>query len=321
MKQGAGKGGVLMDGAKQKADVLIVGSLALDTIKTPFGKVKDALGGSATFAAVAASLFCKPAIVGVVGKDFPDEHLKMLEERGIDISAVERSDKGTFKWEGYYEHDLNVAHTVRTELNSFEHFEPGVPGHLRETPFVFLGNIAPKMQASVLGQMESSGKKPQLSVSDTMNYWIKKDREGVLGIIKDVNIGLMNDGEARMLFRTNNLAKAAQEILGLNSEFAIIKKGEHGCVLYTKDSHFAAPGYPLEKVLDPTGAGDSFAGAFIGYLAKTKDLGEANMRKAIIYGSVVASFVAEGFSIENIKGKTVADIDERYAEFKKIVEF
>ncbi|MBU0662463.1 sugar kinase, partial [Candidatus Micrarchaeota archaeon] len=294
------------------------GSLALDTIKTPFGEVKDALGGSAMFASVAASLFCKPAIVGVVGEDFPEEHLKMLEKRGIDISAVEKSDKGTFKWEGYYEHDLNVAHTVKTELNSFEHFEPKVPEHLRETPFVFLGNIAPKLQMSVIGQMKT---KPGLSVSDTMNFWIQQDKKGVLDVIRKVDIGLMNDGEARMLFNTNSILKAAQEILKLDSDIAIIKKGEHGCVLYTDKTHFAAPGYPLEKVLDPTGAGDSFAGAFIGYLAKTRDLSEKNVRKAIIYGSTVASFVAEGFSIDNIKGKTVADIDERYAEFKKIVEF
>ncbi|MFH1225027.1 MAG: PfkB family carbohydrate kinase [Candidatus Diapherotrites archaeon] len=299
-------------------DVLIVGSIALDTIKTPFGKVKDALGGSAVYAAYAASFFCKPAIMGVVGKDFPKKHLKMLEARGIDTSAVEVSKGKTFRWEGFYDFDLNIAHTKKTELGVFKHFKPEVPETLRNTGFVFLGNISPKLQLSVLNQME---KKPELAVSDTMNYWICKDRKGVLEVVKKADMGLMNDGEARMLFRTGSLVKAAREILKLDSEFAVIKKGEHGCVLFTKDTHFAAPGYPLENVLDPTGAGDSFAGAFMGYLAKTRSLTEPNLRKAVVYGSTVASFAAEGFSLGNLRNKTFGDIESRYLQFRKIVEF
>ena len=298
-------------------DVVILGSMALDSLETPFGKAENALGGSATYAATAASLFVKPGVVSVVGEDFPEEHTRFLESRGIDLKGLERAKGKTFYWKGRYGFDINVAETLDVQLNVIKNFEPKVPEEYKNADYLFLGNFEPAIQKSVLEQMS----KPKLVVSDTMNYYIEKDREAVLEMVKLSDIALMNDGEARQLFKTTNLVKAAKEILKLDSELAIIKKGEHGCIFATKDSFFSAPGYPLEKVVDPTGAGDSFAGTLIGYLAKSKDMGEENIRKAIVYASTVASYNAEGFSLDNLKQISMEDIDKRFNEFKKIVEF
>ncbi len=300
------------------ADVVIVGSVALDSIRTPFGEAKNVLGGSATYAGYACSFFAKPAVVAVVGKDFPKEHISLLKEREIDLEGLEIKEGKTFRWEGYYEFDLNQAHTIKTELNVLENFDPTLPEKYKDAEFLFLGNIDPTLQLNVLNQMN---KKPKLVVADTMNYWIETKREKVLQLIKEVDIGLMNDSEARMLFDTTNLVSAAREILRLDSKIAIIKKGEHGSILFTDSSHFSAPGYPLENVKDPTGAGDCFAGAMIGYLAKTNDLSEANFRKAIIYASALASLNAEDFSLNNLKRISIEDIEGRYGEFKEIVKF
>ena len=299
-------------------DVVILGSMAFDSLETPFGKVEMALGGSATYAATAASLFVKPGIVSIVGTDFPKEHSKFLESRGIDLSGVEHAKGKTFYWKGKYGFDINAAETLDVQLNVVEGFKPKVPDKYKNADYLFLGNFEPAIQKSVLEQMT---KRPKLVVSDTMNYYIEKDREAVLEMVKLSDIALMNDGEARQLFKTASLVEAAKEILKLDSKIAIIKKGEHGCIFMTKDSFFSAPGYPLEKVVDPTGAGDSFAGTLTGYLAKTGDLSDENIRKAIVYASAVASYNAEGFSLDNLKKISTKDIDKRVNEFKKIVEF
>ena len=299
--------------------VVIVGSVAFDDVKTPFGQVKMALGGSATYASVACSLFSKAGIVGVVGSDFPKEHTDFLKEKGVDLRGLEVKEDGkTFHWAGEYGIDLNSAKTLQTDLNVLETFSPKIPEEYKNADFLFLGNIDPELQLNVLSQMN---KRPGLVIADTMNLWIEIKKEKVLEVVKKVDLCLMNDGEARMLFNTSNLVKAAKEILALDSKIAIIKKGEHGCIMFSKDNHFSCPGYPLENVKDPTGAGDSFGGTLIGYLAKTNDFSEENMRKAIVYASSVASFNAEGFSLEKLKKITLEDIEKRYGEFEKIVKF
>lgn len=299
-------------------DVVVVGSIGLDDLKTPFGERKGVLGGSASYASVAASFFCKPGVVGIVGSDFPKKEIEFFKEKGIDTRGLVFSEGKTFRWSGVYEFDLNEAKTLKTELNVLSEFNPVVPEEYRESDFLFLGNLSPVIQLSVLKQMK---KRPKLVVADTMNYWIETQREKVLQVVKETDVCLMNDGEARELFKTPNLLKAASEILGLDSELAIIKKGEHGCLLVTKESYFALPGYPLENVLDPTGSGDSFGGAFIGYLSKAREVSEKEVRKALVYASCVASFNAEGFSLEKLRKITREDIEERFKEFKKIIEF
>lgn len=299
-------------------DVAIVGSIALDSIETPFGKREKILGGSASYASTAASFFCKPGLVGVVGTDFPKEHIEFFKKKGIDTAGLAVSDGKTFHWQGKYEFDLNQAHTLKTELNVFEKFNPILPEEYRNADFLFLGNILPELQLSVLNQMD---KRPKLVLADTMNLWIQTKKEKVLQVVKEADICLMNDSEARQLFNTPNLLKAAKEILKLDSKIAIIKKGEHGCIMFSEESYFAMPGYPLENVIDPTGAGDSFAGALIGYLSKTKNLSEKNFRKALVYASTIASFDAEGFSLDKLKQISMKDIEKRFKEFKEIVKF
>ncbi len=291
-------------------DIVIVGSVALDTVETPFGKASDVLGGAATYSSVASSFFAKPGIVAVVGNDFPENHLEFLKEKGIDLSGVMK--KGlSFRWQGYYEYDMNDAKTVKTELGSFSDFKPQLPDKYRDASFLFLANIDPDLQLNVLNQVNN----PKLVVMDTMNYWIGSKRDKLLQVMKKVDVLLLNDSEARQLFSTPNLVKAANDALKIGPKYVIIKKGEHGALMFTRNSHFNAPGYPLENVKDPTGSGDSFAGAFIGYLAKTSDISEPNIRKAIIYGSVVASFNAEDFSLNRLKVLTIDDIESRYREF------
>jgi len=299
-------------------DVVIVGSVALDNVKTPFGKAENALGGSATYASVAASYFAKPGIVAVVGNDFPKKHVELLKRKKVDVSGLEFASGKTFRWEGFYEFDLNQAHTVSTELNVFSDFNPVLPQKYRNAKYLFLGNISPALQLSVLNQMK---KRPRLVVSDTMDYYIGKDPEAVKQVIKKVDIGLMNEGEARQLFKTPNLISAAKQIISLDSEYAIIKKGEHGAIMLSKKGFFAAPGFPLENVVDPTGSGDSFAGAFIGFLAKSGNLNEKNFRKAIIYASTVASFNAEDFSLGKLANLSRTEIEGRVKRFRELVRF
>lgn len=298
------------------SDVLIIGTVALDTIETPFGRIEKALGGSATYASFAASFFSSPALISVIGEDFPKEYKELLKKRGIDLTGLMTSGK-TFHWDGFYEYDMNEARTRKTELNSLENFKVKMPDSYKHIKYVFLANIDPEQQLETLNQMEN----PELVVVDTMNFWISSKKKDVINVIRKADVLLLNDGEARQLFGTVSLVKAANEALSLGPKAVIIKKGEHGALLFTKDKHFSAPGYPLETIKDPTGCGDSFGGAFIGYLAKTKDFGEKNLRKAVIYGSVVASHNAEDFSLNRLKTIGMNDIEKRYKEFHDIREF
>ncbi len=299
-------------------NVVVAGSIGLDTVKTPFGSVENEIGGSATFASLACSIFCKPALFGIVGKDFPRAKLKVLEEHGIDLSALQESEKPNMRWTAHYDFDVNIAHTDSFQENSMADLNPVLPEHLKEIDFALLGNFDPDVQLQLLG---SFAKKPLLSVSDTIKFWIDTKRESVLKIVKAATIALMNDSEARQLFNTPNIAIAAKEILRLDSDFAIIKKGEDGCVMFSGKSHFSCPGYPLENVKDPTGCGDSFAGALIGYLAKTRDFSEQNMRKAIVIASAVASFNAESFSFYRLAELTKKEVFQRVKEFREFAKF
>jgi len=297
--------------------VLIVGSVALDTVKTPLGRVEDALGGAAVYSSVAASYFAPVMVVGVVGEDFPKEHLEFLASRGIDTAGIHTSPGKTFRWAGSYEFDLNQAHTIFTELNVFAQFRPKIPQAYRSTRFVFLANIDPELQLEVLDQV----RKPKLVACDTMNFWIENKREALIEVLKRVDVAFMNDAEARQFVGTTSLVRAASVIRGFGPKTIIIKKGEHGALMCRDGICFAAPSYPLEEVVDPTGAGDSFAGGFIGYLAHTGDTSERNIRKAIIYGSTMASYNVEGFSLDRLRRLTPRDISSRYNEFKEIVFF
>ena len=298
------------------ADPVIIGTLALDSLETPFGKVKDALGGSACYASIAASFFSKPGIMSIVGKDFPKEHIKFLNEKNIDTTGIVVGDK-TFRWQGSYDFDMNEAKTLRTELNSLETYKVKVPEEYKKSKYVFLANINPELQLDAINEID----KPKLVVMDTMNFWIKHKKEQLLKTIKKADILVLNDAEARQLFDTPNLIKAANAALKLVSKAVIIKKGEHGALLFADNKHFNAPSYPLENIKDPTGCGDSFGGALTGYLAKTNDLSEANLRKAVIYGSVIASYNAEDFSVGRLRNLKHDEIEKRYKEFQSMREF
>jgi len=297
--------------------VLVVGSVALDSVETPFGKADDVLGGSATFFSAAASLLTKVSVVGVVGSDYPIEKLDPLKKRGVDFSGLERAPGQSFRWRGRYRHDLNSAETLETHLGVFSHFSPKIPDKLRSSPYLFLANIDPRLQLDVLKQVE----KPKLIACDTMNFWIQSRRQDFLALLEHVDLVTLNDGEARQLTEKANLVQAAQWIMARGPRHVIIKKGEHGAFMFTENSIFFAPAFPLENVFDPTGAGDSFAGGFIGYLAKTGDLSDANMRRAVIYGSVMGSFAVEKFSIDRLMTLTMAEIDQRMREMRRLVTF
>ena len=297
-------------------DPIIIGTVALDSLETPFGKVKDVIGGSATYASIAASFFSKPGILSIVGKDFPKKHINYLNERGINTEGIILGNK-TFRWQGFYEFDMNEAKTIKTELNALESYKVQVPENYKEAKYVFLANIDPELQLDVINNI----KKPELVVMDTMNFWIEHKREQLLKTIGKADILVLNDSEARQLFDTPNLVKAANAALKLHTRAVIIKKGEHGALLFTGSKYFNAPGYPLENIKDPTGCGDSFGGALIGYLSKTKDLSETNLRKAVVYGSVLASFNAEDFSIERLRNINSKDIEGRYKEFRDMGKF
>ena len=297
--------------------VLVVGSVALDSVETPFGKADDVLGGSANFFSASASHLTKVSVVGVIGSDYPVEKLEPLKKRGVDFSGLERAEGSSFRWRGRYRHDLNSAETLETHLGVFSHFSPKIPEKLRSCPYVFLANIDPRLQLDVLQQV----KKPKLIACDTMNFWIQSRRADVLKLLEHVDLMTLNDAEARQLTEKANLVQAAQWIMARGPRHVIIKKGEHGAFMFTEKSIFFAPAFPLENVFDPTGAGDAFAGGFIGYLAKTGDLSEANMRRAVIYGSVMGSFAVEKFSIERLMTVTRAEIDQRVKDMRRLVAF
>jgi sugar/nucleoside kinase (ribokinase family) len=297
--------------------ILVVGSVAFDSVKTPFGEVEGVLGGSATYFSLAASYFSKINLVAVVGEDFTEEHRSILEGRQIDLSGLQHSSGQTFSWKGEYGFDLNEAHTLNTCLNVFESFNPQISAEYRKCPYVFLANIDPDLQRLVLDQVEQ----PKLIACDTMNFWIENKLESLKETLKRVNLLIINEAEARELTKEYNLVKAAQVIISWGPETVIIKRGEYGALMFSDSTIFAAPAYPLETIYDPTGAGDSFAGGVMGYLASSGDLSDANIRRAIIFGSVMASYNVEAFSVERLKNLSQADIEARFQEFKQLCHF
>lgn len=305
----------MAESKEQKVDLVICGSAALDNIKTPFGKIKSALGGSAIYASIAASHFAKPGIISIVGRDFNNSNLKTLKRKGIDLSGLSRKGK-TFKWEGYYEFDMNEAKTVATKLNALENYKPVIPPEYTVTKFLLLANIDPDIQIEVAQNCPRA-----FIVLDTMNFWISNKKKQLINAIKLADLLVLNDAEAREFCKEVNLVKAAKTILRLGPKSVIIKKGEHGALLFSDNEHFSAAGYPLEEVKDPTGAGDSFAGALVGYLAKQGKTDEKTIRRATVCASVVASFTTEDFSIKRLIKITNKDIKERYEIFKKIRKF
>lgn len=298
-------------------DVVVVGTVALDSIKTPFGEVKEVLGGSAVYSSVAASGFAKPGIVSIIGKDFPKKYISFLDAMGIDTKGIEVKKGDTFRWKGYYDYDMNQAHTLDTQLNVLAVFDPTVPQAYRGAKYLFLANTDPEVQMKVYRQM----KKPELVMMDTMNFWIEHKKDALTKMIKKVDVVVVNDAEARQYFDTPNLVQAGRSFLEMGPKAVIVKKGEHGALMFTDGACFSAPAYPLEKLVDPTGAGDSFAGGFIGWMARTGDLSPRNMRKAVIFGSAIASYDAEGFSLDRLKQINRDDIFNRYMMFQDIVSF
>jgi len=294
--------------------------MAFDAIETPFGKVDKIVGGSATYVAYAASNFVKPINqISIIGYDFPTEELEEMKKRGVKIDGVEMvSDKKSFFWSGKYHMDMNSRDTLITDLNVLEDFNPIVPDSYQDSEFLMLGNLMPKLQLSVIKQMKV---RPKLIVMDTMNFWMDIALEDLKIVLKEVDVLLVNDAEARQLSGEVSLVKAARKILEMGPRFLIIKKGEHGALLFHENHVFFAPALPLEEVFDPTGAGDTFAGGFIGHLAKTKDISFENMKTAIIVGSALASFCVEKFGPDRMKEITKSDIDERIAQFVDLVSF
>jgi len=299
--------------------LLVVGSLGLDTVETPFDKVTDALGGSATFISLAASYFSGPIqLVGVVGSDYPQDYIDLLGKHNVDLEGLQIIEGGkTFRWGGKYHYDLNVRDTLFTDLNVFEKFDPVIPDNYKKSKYLCLGNIAPTLQLRVLDQMDNT----QFVVCDTMNYWIEGMKDELVKLLKRVNVLIINDSEARLLSNEPNLIKAAKLIREMGPEFLIIKKGEHGAMLFADDTIFSAPAYPMEIIYDPTGAGDSFAGGFIGYLYKTRDLSPENMKRAVIYGSAMASFCVEKFSTKALEDLSYLQIQDRFREFRNLSRF
>jgi len=299
--------------------VLIVGSVALDSVETPSGRVERALGGAAVYSSVAASFFAPVRVVGVVGEDFPEEHLAFLQSRGIDTRGIQVIPGGkTFHWAGSYEGDMNQAQTHATELNVFQSFSPTLPEDYKSSKFVFLANIDPELQLRVLDQVVS----PKLTACDTMNFWISGKRDALMEVLKRVDIVFINDAEVRQLTGITNIARAAATIHTYGPTYVVVKKGEHGAVMYCSERLcFAAASYPLDHVADPTGAGDSFAGGFMGYLAASQELTELNVRRAVVYGSTLASYNVQDFSLERFKRLSLREINERYDEFRRIVHF
>src|SRR5690242_7457641 len=298
--------------------VLVVGSVALDSVETPFGKADHVLGGSGTYFSASASHLAPVQLVGVIGNDFPIEDLKKaFAKRPIDLSGLEQQDGASFRWRGRYRHDLNMAETLETHLGVFSNFRPKIPDQFRSAPFVFLGNIDPRLQLDVLTQVS----KPKLVACDTMNFWIESRRPDLMRLLGRVDVITLNDGEARQLSEKYNLLKAARWIMSRGPKLVIVKKGEHGAFMFSEREIFFAPAYPLEDVFDPTGAGDSFAGGFMGYLARSGDLSTGSLRRAVVYGSAMGSFAVEKFSIERLLEVDAEDVNARVREFHRLVTF
>ena len=297
--------------------ILVVGSVALDSVETPFGTAKRVLGGSAVFFSSAASLLCPVRVVGVVGEDYPLEELDFLVERDVDLAGIERAPGESFFWAGRYSYDLSSRETLETRLGVFAEFKPRIPDEFKDSRFVFLGNIDPVLQLDVLDQVRS----PEVVVCDTMDYWIDGSRGALLELLKRVDILMLNDAEARELADDHNLLRAARWIQERGPELVVVKKGEHGAVLYGPEWVFFVPGFPLEVVFDPTGAGDAFAGGFLGYLASIRSLTADDYRRAMVYGSAMGSFAVESFSVERLQTLQNEEILRRILEFKELTAF
>lgn len=294
--------------------LLVIGTLAYDTVETIHTRRIEVLGGSAMYFSVAAGRFVPVKLVGVVGRDFRAQDIELLQRSNVDVSGVERADGRTFRWAGRYESDWNTRHTLETQLNVFETFDPKVPVSMRDARWVFLANAAPKVQMKALDQVT----KPKFTVVDTMNLWIDTARADLLHLLRRVDAVVLNDEEARMLTGERNLIKAAGAVLGLGPRYVILKKGEHGAFLLGSDVHFSLPAYPIEDVVDPTGAGDSFAGGFMGCIAEKGNVEPATLRLAMLYGTVTASWCVQGFGVEALSGRTRREIDERFDQLRTI---
>ncbi len=295
--------------------ILVVGSIALDTVETPFGKVEDSPGGSALYFSAAASFFAPVKVVGVVGKDFDFEQIEFLRQRNVDLDGLMVEEGLTFRWGGRYKKDMNRRITLFTYLNVFEQFTPKIPDHYQNATFIFLANIDPELQLKVLQTV----KNPRLTVLDTMNFWISGKRDALEAVIQKVDVLIVNDEEIRELTGSVRLYHAAEQLLKRGPRALVIKKGEHGAILVTEEGYFFAPAFPVREVTDPTGAGDTFAGGFLGYLAAQNEVANHHLKNAVIYGSTVASFVVEDFSFQRLKNITVEDVHYRAAELRKMM--
>jgi len=297
--------------------IVVVGSVALDSVKTPFGEVEEVLGGSATYFSTSASFFTDVKLVAVVGEDFPDRHVKFLESRSIDLSGLQKKPGKTFRWKGKYGYDLNEAITLDTKLNVFENFTPVIPFEYKNADYVFLANIDPELQSKVLAAVES----PKLVALDTMNFWIEGKPEALKKALGKIDILIINDAETREFAKEPNIVLAARKILELGPKMIIVKRGEYGALMFSNNSIFAAPAYPLHSINDPTGAGDTFAGGFLGYIASIDKFDEPSIRQGIIFGSVMASFAVEDFSLNRLISLRMDEIRKRFKEFKKLSHF
>ncbi len=292
------------------------GSVSLDTTRTPFKTVEDVLGGSATFFGLAASYFHETGLIGVVGEDFPDDYMKLLEER-LDLSGLAIEKGKTFRYDSSFGYDLGARTTNKTELNVFGRWEPRVPDEYKDSKYLYLGNIGPDQQLEVLDQMNG----PELTVADSIELWIRTERDGLIEVISSVDGMVLNDDEVRQLCRTSNVVAGARTIMDWGADFVVVKKGEHGSILFTPEMIFPTCGYPLEEVVDPTGAGDAFAGGFMGHLARKGNIDEQTMREAVIYGNVMGSYTVEAFGIDRFLDLTLEDVEGRYGKYKEMVLF
>lgn len=300
--------------------VVIVGSIALDHVKTPMEEHSNLLGGSTSYASIAAAYYAPVQLVGIVGTDFPKQHVELFQSRSIDLAGLQIVEGKTFRWAGEYFWDLNTRKTLSVELNVFEHFKPALPDSYLNTPYALLGNIAPEVQLQVLEQL----KQPKFVVADTMDIWIENTKEALLRLISRVDMLILNDAEARQLTGQTSLIKAGNQICGMGPKYVAIKKGEHGCLLFGKQpgEFFSCGAYPLEDIHDPTGAGDTFAGGLVGYLASSEsELTFEKLKKAVVVGTVLASYNVEAFSMNRMQSLTRADVDARWAQFKRMSHF
>lgn len=297
--------------------ILVVGSIALDDVETPFGKREGALGGAAVYFGLAASYFTEVRLVGVVGRDFPSAHVELLAERGIDLEGLQTVDGRTFRWGGRYGYDFNARDTLYTDLGAFAEFAPAIPARFRQTPNVFLANIDPTLQLDVLEQVD----RPALTALDTMNYWIERTPAELRTVLERIDILIINDSEVRQLADEPMLRKAAEKILEWGPEILVVKKGEDGAVTFSREWMFAVPGLPLDSIVDPTGAGDSFAGGFLGYLSASGERTPEALRRATIYGSALGSLCCESFSTEMLAALSPEQIEERFQDYKRLTHF